>query len=194
MKKDSNGQTPEELKTLWDKFSPQLKVVRSGDLPTPDKPDDYSGEVNIYDPQATIDTIGGYLTLSSHGKKIDIKPSKTNPKLYNVGYANGNVAADGTKTDNMLPIDFTTPEEALKVANLINFYKKVYAGLGTSNTSFNISAFGGDLEFAEDGVMDRMDRTALDRKDALKYSPALSGGNLVAFCDRLNDMPGWEAK
>lgn len=68
----------------------------------------------------------------------------------------------------------------------------MYVGLGTSDKSFNISDFSGDLEFAEDGWMDWIDITALDKNAALKYSPQMAGANLLTFANWLNDMPGWE--
>lgn len=158
---------------------------------TPQKPDEHTGDINIYDKSAYIET-NGYLSLISHGKRIDINPTDDG-KGYNIGYMNAE-KADGTHVNNLLPVKFTSEEDALRVANLVNFYKKYYTGLGTSNQSFNISAFGNDLEFAEDGVMDWMDLTALDSKDALAYSKDLAGNNLNAFAVWLNNTGGWEIK
>ncbi len=182
--KDSAGMVPEALKTLKDKFAGKINVVRSGKLETPQKPDELTGEINIYDKTANLET-NGYLSLISHGQRIDIDASPDG-KGYNIGYLNGK-QADGTHKKDMLPIKFMTEEDALRVANLVNFYKKYYKGLGTSDQAFNISAYGNDLEFAEDGVMDWMDLTALDSKDALAYSKDLAGNNLNAFAVWLNN-------
>lgn len=60
---------------MGDKFASKINVVKSGDLKRPERPDEYAGEVSIYDPNAKIETVGGYVTLVSHGKKIDIEPT-----------------------------------------------------------------------------------------------------------------------
>lgn len=113
---------------------------------------------------------------------------------YRVGYVN-KTEKGGQATGNFLEIDFPTPLEAIKVANLINFYKAVYAGYGTSNKSFNISSVQGGLEFAEDGVFDMVDLNALGASTAMnKYSKELNAKGLSTLCDRLNEMDDREEK
>jgi len=59
--------------------------------------------------------------------------------LYQIGFVNGD-KKDGRFIGNFLPLDFK-PEEAIKMANLVNYYSQIYRGFGTSNKSFNISTF-----------------------------------------------------
>lgn len=197
--KNEKGMMPDELKTLESKFAEHLKVIQKGPLRRPERPDDYKGHEDITDEKAELDSKGGYLALKSHTKEINIVPSnKIVGGISKTGYQIGYVNVDASQEKlggNYLEIAFPTELEAIKVANLINFYKHVYAGYGTSSKSFNISSVQGGLEFAEDGFMDGIDLNALGSTSAVeKYSSQFNAQGLSILCDWLNEMEGREAK
>lgn len=141
VRKADNGMIPEELKNMKDEFDKHVDVIRKGNLYTPQRPDDYPGNETILDQNAKLESVAGYMQLTSHNQKINIIKSKLQTGGYQIGYVNS-VDQDNELQGNFLGINFNTPEEAIKMANLINFYKEVYAGYGTSEKSFNISALG----------------------------------------------------
>ncbi|MBP6910270.1 hypothetical protein KBC03_01590 [Patescibacteria group bacterium] len=99
---------------------------------------------------------------------------------------------DGSLGGDCLDIDFATPEEAIKVANLVNFYKAVYSGYGSKwSKAFNISSVQDGLEFAKNGFGPSkwFDLNALGNKTAVDiYSPELNAQGLEIFKDWLNSL------
>lgn len=89
---------------------------------------------------------------------------------------------------NILEIDFHSPADALKMANLINFYQEIYKGYGSSEDKpFNISWMGSDLEFAEAGI-DPIDIDALPNGVANEQYGIHNNRDMLTLKDWLNGL------
>lgn len=187
-------QTPEETEKLV-KLRDRVIALIKGWVLQPlyrlgiEYPGSYKGPLDTLTPgkkmPAKVEISGWLVTYKSHNQK-SINIVENDDNTYKVGYQNEK-SESGTLENNFLNVNFPTLEEALRVANLINFYRQSYAWYGNWKKPFNESA--GDLEFS-DGAWDS--RALNVKKLNGVLDTLINRGRMVVFKDWLNTMWIWK--
>lgn len=160
----------------------------------PKLPSWYAGDRSFISKTA-VEINSGVVELASHNHKICIVPQPDGK--YKIWYQNAIQQWD-QMVNNLLDISFPTLEEAIKMANLVNFYRKAYYGNGIDrlfSDPFQVTS-SWNLIFNNGKALWAVSSRALWKKEAADYSlqELTNKRNMNIFKNWLNSMKIWTRK